>query len=786
MSKKRVKTTRRRGQNQKKSTGSAIFKWIFAAFLKLSILGAVFFAVVLIYVDGQVREKFEGKRWALPAKVYARPLELYPGQSISIQDLREELTGLGYRFVSAAQGPGNVEVANNRVRVITRGFDFPDGAEPQRRLMLEFSGERLQRLYDEARNETLPLVRMEPIQIGGIYPHSNEDRDLIRIEEAPPFLKEALLVVEDRDYYSHHGISIKGISRALWVNIQAGRFVQGGSTLTQQLIKNFYLTSDRTLSRKLLELPMALVMDFRYEKDEILEAYLNEVYLGQSGTRAVHGFGLASQFYFSRPVTELELHQVALLVAMVKGPSFYDPRRNPERALQRRNLVLSMLRDHGHISDAQFQEVAALPLGIAQARSLHKGAYPAYLDLVRRQLRKDYRDEDLSSEGLLIFTALDPLAQSRADQSMVTVLNDLEKRHGARGNDLQGAMVVTDPQTGEVLAVVGGKDTRYEGFNRGLDAVRPIGSLAKPAIYLAALEQGYTLASVLQDTAINMRLPNGDVWTPQNFDRQIYGSVLMHRALARSLNLSTVNLGMEIGLPKVVDVLKRLGVERDIQLFPSMLLGAQGMSPIEVAEMYQTFASNGFRMPLRSIRMVTTAEGEELSRYPFQLRQQVDAAYVHLIQYAMQEVAREGTARSIYQRLPTSLNVAGKTGTSSDQRDSWFAGYAGNRLAVVWVGRDDNSQLPFTSTGGALPVWIEFMARDKPEPLVAARPSGIEYVWIDEETGLRSDPLCQGSRQLPFITGSAPQLSVDCGQHPSVNTPTPVEPSSGWLRNWFR
>lgn len=787
MAKKRAKTSSRPRRSSAKKR--SIWSFLIGLALKLSLLGAVFLAVILVYTDAQVREKFEGKRWALPAKVYARPLELYPGQPLTLADLRLELQTLGYQLVPAVNRPGSAELGNQRARIHTRGFAFPDEPERPRRLVLDFQGERLQRIRDEVAGRDLPLVRMEPVLIGGIYPHTNEDRDLIRLQDAPDYLVDALIVVEDRSYYSHFGISLKGMSRAAWVNFRAGRFVQGGSTLTQQLIKNFYLTSERTLSRKLLELPMALVMDMRYSKDEILEAYLNEVYLGQSGSRAIHGFGLASQFYFSRPLPELDLHQVALLVALVKGPSFYDPRRNPERALTRRNLVLNLLHEEGVITAEALRQSLEKPLDVVQSRSLQKGAYPAYLDLVKRQLRKDYRDEDLGSEGLQVFTSLDPIVQSRADQALVSTLNTLEQRHGAAGKDLQGAVVVTDPQTGEVLAMVGGRDTRFEGFNRSLDAIRPIGSLVKPAVYLAALERGYTLVSPLQDEPINLRLPNGDVWTPQNFDRQTHGTVLLHRALARSYNLSTVHLGMEIGLPRVIDMMRRLGVERHLDAFPSLLLGAQGMSPLEVAEMYQTFAANGFRMPLRSIRMVTTAEGEELSRYPFQLRQQVEAKHVHLIQYALQEVVREGTARSIYQQLPSNLNVAGKTGTSNDQRDSWFAGYTGNRLAVVWVGRDDNSRLPFTSTGGALPVWTALMKAEKPTPLQASRPQGIEYAWIDEETGLRSDPRCEGSRQLPFLEGSAPLRSVDCGQ---FNLPTEApsgsgaDPDAGWFRNWFR
>ncbi len=776
MSKKRTPPAkgRRTRRSKQPSLMARLFRWL----LKLGLVLTVVAAVGLIYLDAQVRSKFEGKRWAVPAKVYARPLELYPGQSLSRDELKQELKGLNYRFVRSANQPGAVEWASSRARIRTRGFDFPDGAEPARNMLLTFSGNTLSDIRD-AEGRRLPLVRLEPMLVGGIYPKSNEDRDLIKLDEAPPHLAQALVAVEDRRFYEHWGVSFKGIARAMWVNIRAGRFVQGGSTLTQQLIKNFYLTSERTLSRKLLELPMAMLLELHYDKDEILEAYLNEVYLGQSGNRAIHGFGLASQYYFARPVQELELHQVALLAGMVKGPSWYDPRRHPERALERRNLVLKMLRDQGQIEQAEYDAARQRTLEVVKQRSLHKGAFPAYLDLVKRKLREEYRDEDLSTEGLRVFTALDPLAQTRAEAALETSIQGLEKRYGKRAQGLEASMVVTDPQTGEVLALIGGRETRYQGFNRALDALRPIGSLVKPAVYLAALERGYTLNSLLEDEPFSVKLPDGSVWRPQNFDRRSHGLVPLHRSLALSYNQSTARLGMDVGLERIIDMLERLGAERELKAYPSLLLGAQALSPLELASIYQTIAANGFRMPLRVIRRVTDAEGEELSRYPFTLKQQVKPEVVHLLQYALQEVGREGTARSAYSVLPQNLNLAGKTGTSNDQRDSWFAGFTGDRLAVVWLGRDDNSQLPFTGSGGALRVWTEFMRRERPEPFIATRPAGIEYVWIDEATGLRSDERCEGSRQLPFLTGTAPEEKVDCGLD------NPVRRSLDWFRNWF-
>ena len=777
MTKKRAPNSRRR---PRKATAKRSLISRFGGFvLKLSLVLALIAGIGLIYLDAQVRTKFEGKRWALPAKVYARPLELYVGLALTPTDLKRELQGLGYQSVSRSTRPGTMEIARSRVRVYTRGFEFPDGSEPARHLLISFRNNQVSSIRNQA-GQPVALARLEPVLIGGIYTKNNEDRDLIRLEQAPVTLRQALLAVEDRDFYNHAGVSLRGIARAMWVNLQARRFVQGGSTLTQQLVKNFYLTSERTLARKLLELPMAVLLDLHYDKDEILEAYLNEVYLGQSGARAVHGFGLASQYYFARPIQELQLHQVALLVGLVKGPSLYDPRRNPERALKRRNLVLKLLADNDHISNADMLKAQKQPLGVVKQKSLLKGAYPAYLDLVKRQLREEYPEEALNSEGLRVFTSLNPTVQARAEASLVKTIDSLQKRYGKKAAKLQGGMVVTDPQTAEVLAIVGGRNTRYQGFNRALDARRPMGSLVKPAVFLAALEQRYTLSSLLDDAPIRVDLPNGQVWQPRNFDKKSHGQVALHRALSNSYNLSTAQLGMSVGLDKVVDMLERLGMTREAKPYPSLLLGAESMTPFEVAALYQTMAANGFRMPMRAIRLVTNAEGEELSRYPLEVRQEVSAAHMHLIQYALQETVREGTARYVYSQLPKSLNVAGKTGTSNGQRDSWFAGFAGNRLAVVWMGRDDNAKLPFTGSGGALRAWTDYIRRDKPEPFLAAYPEGVEYHWIDEKSGYLSHEMCQGARQVPFLAGTQPRQEVDCGQR------DPVKRSFRWFQQWFR
>lgn len=780
--KKTTKPTKRKTarRTNKKSNSGFISK---ATLFKLLFTLVVLLGLLTLFLDVQIRSQFEGKRWAVPAKVFARPLELYAGAPLSIQDLKIELRGLGYQFVSKASRPGQAAFSASRAIIATRGFAFTDGQEPARKLVIDFNHHAVTSL-SEANGNDLALVRLEPVLIGGIYPLNNEDRDLIQLDDAPQTLIDALIAIEDRDFYQHYGISPKGIARAMVANIKAGGFVQGGSTLTQQLIKNFYLTSDRSLIRKLLEIPMAVLLELHYSKDDILEAYLNEVYLGQDGARAIHGFGLGANYFFAQPIHELKLHQVALMAGMVKGPSYYDPRRHPQRATKRRNLVLKVLFEQGEITQEQYQQASTAPLDVVEKGTLLKEAYPAYLDLVKRQLRRHYRDDDLNSEGLRIFTSLDPITQNQAETALKSTIGSLEKTYGKRVEKLQGSMVVTDPQTGEVLAVIGDRNTRYKGFNRALDSLRPIGSLVKPAVYLTALENGYTLSTPIDDSPYVLDLPNGQTWEPQNFDKQSHSEVTLIEALAKSYNISTARLGMEVGLDKVIDTLVRLGIKRRFDAYPSLLLGAQGLSPLEVATMYQTIAANGFQMPPRSIRTVTDSEGNALSSYPFQLKQTVESDDIFLLQTAMQDVTRQGTARSIYQSLPASINVAGKTGTSDEQRDSWFAGFSGNRLAVVWLGEDDNSPLPFTGSGGALKVWKQFMATQSLQSFHATTPDNIEWVWVDDDNGKLSAEYCENARQLPFVSGTAPELTADCFAKPGEDK-DPISRSIDWIKDWF-
>jgi penicillin-binding protein 1B len=771
-------TRSRSPRKPSRSSSSRARTWLGWA-LKLGLVGLVALAGVAIYLDAVVQEKFSGKRWTIPAKVYARPLELFVGQKLELKDFLTELDALGYRRVTAVDGPGQVAVAGNTVSLNTRGFQFYEGLEQARPVRVRFSGDYVAELGGTG-GEKLPVVRLEPLMIGGIYPKNLEDRILIKLDQVPPYLVETLVTVEDRDFYHHFGVSPKSIARAVYINASSGQMRQGGSTLTQQLVKNFYLTNERSLSRKLTEAMMALLLEVHYSKQEILEAYLNEVFIGQDGQRAVHGFGLASQFFFSQPLSELRLHQVALLVGMVKGPSYYNPRRYPDRALERRNLVLDLLQEQGVASAEAVAAAKKMPLGVTQRGSLAESSFPGFLDLVKRQLREDYRDEDLTGEGMRIFTSFDPILQMKAEAAVSESFKRFAARKG--GDAMETAMVVTNPESGEVQALVGSRQAGFAGFNRALDAVRPIGSLVKPAIYLTALEKPsqYTLTSWIKDEPFSVKGADGQVWTPQNYERGSNGTIFLYQGLAHSYNLSSARLGLDLGIPNVFKTLGKLGVNVDWPAYPSMLLGAGALTPMQVATVYQTIANGGYNTPMRGIRSVLTAEGQPLKRYPFQIQQRFDPGSIYLIQTAMQRVVREGTARSVYNVLPSSLNLAGKTGTTNDSRDSWFAGFSQDLLAVVWMGRDDNGKTPYTGATGALQVWTNFMRKADPLPLNMAVPDNIVLAWVDAQTGQGSAEGCPNAVQMPYIRGSEPAPGVACNAGPDA--PAPV---MDWIKGWL-
>lgn len=747
---KRKKSAGRQKKREPVRWGSLVLKLCFTGFALLT--------ATTVYLDATVTRQFEGKKWAIPAKVYARPIELYEGKLIAPDELQAQLKRQGYQAVRTVSRPGTFSRSGQQFVIYSRGFHFPDGTEPSRYANVRFSGEQVSTVTGQQGGK-LPLLRLDPQPIGGIYPASYEDRLLIRTSQAPKYLIPGLLAIEDRDFYDHYGVSVTSIARAMVVNLKAGGVVQGGSTITQQLVKNFFLSNERTITRKAKEAIMALLLEFHYTKDEILETYLNEVYLGQQGRRAIHGFGMASQFYFAQPLQELNLARTALLVAMVKGPSYYDPRRYPERAMERRNLVLDVLAERGMVPRNETERSKKLPLGVVSREQVKTNAFPAYIDLVKEQLRNDYNDSDLTSEGLRIFTNLDPVLQRKAQASVSKTLKQLDGH-----NELQGAMVVTSAQTGDLLALVGDRNPGYAGFNRAVEAYRPVGSLLKPAIYLTALEQPrqYSLTTLVDDSPVKIRDGKGGFWQPQNYDKTSSGQVPLYQALAKSYNQAAANTGMKLGLRNILNTIERMGIEKTLPPYPSVLLGSASLAPIDVANMYQTIASGGFRMPVRAIDAVVDSQGNALKRYSLSVERVVDAEPMELLRTAMSISMKEGTGRKAYQTIPPDIRLGGKTGTTNDLRDSWFAGYSGNLMSVVWLGKDDNAPTRLTGSSGALTVWSRFMSSVPLQSVQPLRGAELEMVWVDPSTNSRSHQYCEGARQLPYIKASIPEVYGGC------------------------
>ena len=741
------------------------------------------FMAYVFYLDSVIRYEFEGKRWALPAHVYARPLELFPGLSLSAADLDEELRLLKYREESSGR-PGTFTRVRDEVRVVSRGFDLPDNSEPSTAFRLKLAGDTIESLKDKSGERDLPLVRLDPVHFASIFPRHNEDRVLLRRADLPEMLVKTLVSVEDRHFFNHGGLDFRALARATFANVRAGQVVQGGSTITQQLIKNFFLSQERSFQRKIKEALMAILIELHYGKDEILAAYANEIYLGQDGQRAIHGFGLAAHHYFGAPLAELQLHEMALLVGLIKGPSYYDPRRYPERALQRRNVVLSLLADLGTVTKDRAEREKKKPLDVVPLAPA-QSHFPAFVDLLRRQLHRDYNDEDLNSEGLKIFTTLDPIIQTRAEQALAKHLERLDPTRSGQAETLQGAVVVTHPGTGDVYAVVGDRHPRSGGFNRAVSAERHIGSIVKPAVFLAALEQGrYNLATIVDDGPLRFEAQPNDFWEPQNYDNAFHGSIPFYEALSQSYNVSTVRVGLDAGVNSVRRVIQELGVDKPLNPFPSLLLGATEMTPHEVAQMYQTIAARGFYTPLRTIRSVVSADGKTLQRYALEVTQKVSPTATFLVQAALHESTRTGTARSLQHLLPADLTVAGKTGTSSDLRDSWFAGFTSDRLAVVWVGRDDNGVTGLTGGTGALPIWADVLLSSRPQPLDLAPPEGVQWRWVvrEQERVLLGSEACADGLKLPFLDGTEPAEVASCAGQ--ANFP-PIEKTFEWFKGLF-
>ena len=790
----------RKGKGKgRKPRGKRGWFWLL---LKLFIVFVVLMAIYGVYLDQKIRSRIDGKVWQLPAAVYGRMVNLEPDMSITKNEMVKLLEATQYRQVSKMTRPGEFTVQANSIEMIRRPFDFPDSKEGQVRARLTFDGDRLDTIENMDNNRQFGFFRLDPRLITMLSSANGEQRLFVARNGFPDLLVDTLLATEDRHFYEHDGISLYSIGRAVLANLTAGRTVQGASTLTQQLVKNLFLSSERSYWRKANEAYMAVLMDARYSKDRILELYMNELYLGQSGDNEIRGFPLASLYYFGRPVEELSLDQQALLVGMVKGASIYNPWRNPKLALERRNLVLRLLQQQQVIDQELYDMLSARPLGV-QPRGGVISPQPAFMQLVRQELQSKLGDKVKDLSGVKIFTTFDSVAQDAAEKAAVEGIPALKKQR--KLSDLETAMVVVDRNSGEVRAMVGGAEPQFAGYNRAMQARRSIGSLAKPATYLTALSQPnqYRLNTWIADAPISLRQPNGQVWSPQNDDKQFSGQVMLVDALTRSMNVPTVNLGMSLGLPAIVDTWQKLGVAKDqLHPVPAMILGALNLTPIEVAQAFQTIASGGNRAPLSALRSVIAEDGSVLYQSFPQAERAVPAQAAYMTLWTMQQVVQRGTGRQLGAKYP-GLHLAGKTGTTNNNVDTWFAGIDGREVVITWVGRDNNQPTKLYGASGAMSIYQRYLANQSPVPLNLVAPEDIVDMGVDSSGnfvcggGMRTlpvwttnpDSLCQQSQPEqptgnPFEQSSQPQQPQQ-QQPQQQNEKKDSDGVAGWIKDMF-
>ncbi|WP_171022344.1 penicillin-binding protein 1B [Thalassotalea litorea] len=740
-------TSKAKSQAEPKTHGKTLTRYLMTTGLKLAFVVLIVFVFYGIYLDGKVRHKFEGQRWQVPAQVYGAVPTLTLEQSVNFDNIELQLLQLNYSRVSRVDEPGEFTRKGPRLIIYRREFDFGLGLEAAAKIEIEQKAGEVYRLSFND-HETYK-IQLEPILLERILSSQGEDRVFVPLEQIPQSMVETLLFVEDKDFYHHHGLSFTGIARAFWQNLKAGARVQGGSTLTQQLAKNMYLNRAKTLWRKINEALIAVILELRYSKDQILEAYVNEVYLGQHYGNGIYGMGLAANFYFGKPLSLLTEEQVALLVGIVKGPSYYDPWKHPERALERRDLVLRVMFENHLLDRETYQQGIESSLDIRPNRRFAQRSFPAYSQQVRRELKQFGATQALQS-GLRIFTGFDFVKQLNAERTVLNQLDVLEQRQGV--DDLQVSMIITNVSDASIAAIVGDRNVKYSGFNRALDAKRPIGSLIKPAVYVSALErfEQYNLATPLADEPLTLQNEQGQVWQPKNYDGKYRQKVSLIQGLTQSLNIPTVNLGMTLGLDSVADTLNALGYEASVPRNPSTLLGSISMSPLQVSQWYSTIANNGMYNKSRAITAIYTGGGKVVWQQSQVADQRLSLQGAYLIDYALKNVAKEGTAKRLGWQFPK-LALAGKTGTSNDLRDSWFVGYDQGTLVTTWIGRDDNKSMGLTGSSGALTLYSEFIAAQGGESRFDLLPEGVEMTNFELATGNAVTNECMAMVRYPAV-----------------------------------
>ncbi|RTE85639.1 MULTISPECIES: penicillin-binding protein 1B [Gammaproteobacteria] len=726
-----------------------------AFIFKCALVGAVVLAFYGVYLDAQVTKRFAHARYQAPALIYSRALSLEPHQNISLAQVISELHALDYRESRSARDPGEFQQANQQILLHRRAFDFPDNLEPAKRVRLLFNESNvLERIESWPEQDSMTAIRLEPQLMGRFPTGQGEDRLILGLEEVPALMKETLLLVEDQDFYHHAGVRPTAIVRAVLANIAAGRTVQGGSTITQQLVKNMFLSSEQTYIRKFNEALMALILDFRFSKDEILEAYFNEVFFGQDGGHAIHGIGLGSHFYFGKTPQNLNVDEIALLIGMVKGPSLYNPRRNPENAKGRRDLVLRLMFENDLINQTQYLAAIDREVRTREQTRLSRYGRPDFIDAVQAELNDYVQGSQWHRTGLKIYTTFDPEQQARLESSARSQFIPDQVKSAER------ALLVTDYRTGAIEALIGGAEPVNAGFNRALNAQRAIGSLVKPWVYALAFENEaeFNLITPVQDTPIELVNERGDLWQPQNYDETFRGEITLLEAFIDSRNAPVVRVGMEIGADQVRRRLVNAGAPASIHSYPSLMLGTIEMSPFQISQLYVPLLNEGKRVPLHTIEAVTTHRGESIFLRENTATQVLTPEAARMARYAMEQVVARGTGQAI---SDVSEDIGGKTGSTDDLRDSWFVSFDGARMLTVWVGYDNNSPVGLTGSAGALPLAREYWRRSNIQPLDRVLPETMHWIYVDAMNMNRVGPDCSEALRIPMMGVAATEF-YDC------------------------
>ncbi len=710
--------------------------------------------------------------------VYSRAFPIRVGDQLSSLRLKQRLSRLDFRQVTRTpKKPKEYQVSDSSVKLYLPEFEIPSLHEQKEQLLtlqLNSAG-KITNIIDTKFNQKLRELLLPPEVLSLLGQNATRAVTPKLLPEFGKLLPAAVLAIEDERFYSHLGIDFFAVARAIVANLEKGRIVQGASTITQQLAKNLFLESKRTYGRKIIEAVSAILIETAFTKDEILEFYLNEVFLGQEGNVAVHGFGEASRTFYQKDVADLSLAQAATLAGLVKAPTSYSPRRHPAAAKKRRNVVLSRMQELGKISKQEFDQARAKKVEVQAAGRSRKIA-PYFIDYLRRELddRLDWRA--LSSSNARLYSSLDTEYQACAENAVDEELQALEKaypRLKKGSQSLQAALISLAPESGEVRAWVGGRDFGRNQFDRVSLAKRQPGSTFKPFVYLTALDKNlnnYRVAkttSILADQPLELKVPGSGTWSPQNYDKKFGGDITVRMALARSRNVPTVNMALKVGIDSVADTAALFGFGDDLPRVPSLALGAGEVSPLELAQAYATIANGGISTVPRPYLVVTDGEqNEAILEIPRQQRRIASEPATFVLTDMLRSVVEYGTGRGVRRRGFT-LPAAGKTGTSNDTRDAWFAGFTPELLAVVWVGFDEGRSLGLGGSAAALPIWTNYMAcASSLEPKRDFRtPSGVVHRTVDLRTGLLATPACPAEHVVTevFVSGTEPLRNSPCG-----------------------